>query len=313
MTKHQCTGFTLIELLVVVSIIAILAAILFPVYSQVREKSRRVVCVSNAKQIAMAYLQYAEDYDESVPIAFAQKDSFGPLTAKYNVAGIGGAAFQPTGIQTQLQPYIKTYDVFVCPDDPTLSAAQLTLIKKNPGIATSAELAGMNFAQIWGTSYQFTHEVESNPNLLTTNTGYATSGACPGGMSELNSDKYVPPALQGAECDLVASGEPIDQTGYWSPSPADVGHTGFGTVTLSVFSRPTETRILHEWNTAFPGVPDTPKQPMFHNGGGTVAYEDGHARFIGSLTDFQSGCDGVDWAWDVAGSCNDLGLQRNAD
>ncbi len=61
------TGFTLIELLVVIAIISILASILFPVFSRAREKGRQAACISNQKQIVLALLMYAEDYDELLP------------------------------------------------------------------------------------------------------------------------------------------------------------------------------------------------------------------------------------------------------
>src|SRR5438034_6492919 len=60
-------GFTLIELLVVIAIIAILAAILFPVFAQAREKARSISCLSNNKQIGTAYMMYLQDYDENFP------------------------------------------------------------------------------------------------------------------------------------------------------------------------------------------------------------------------------------------------------
>src|SRR5437762_10954036 len=59
-------GFTLIELLVVIAIIAILAAILFPVFAQARSKARQAMCLSNVKQMGLAYTMYAQDYDETM-------------------------------------------------------------------------------------------------------------------------------------------------------------------------------------------------------------------------------------------------------
>src|SRR5579859_7650804 len=65
--KKRMSGFTLIELLVVIAIIAILAAILFPVFAQAREKARQTGCLSNEKQIGLGILQYVQDYDEKYP------------------------------------------------------------------------------------------------------------------------------------------------------------------------------------------------------------------------------------------------------
>src|SRR6185437_9312907 len=66
--QKSLKAFTLIELLVVIAIIAILAAILFPVFAQVREKARQTTCARNLKQIGLAVLQYQQDYDETFPM-----------------------------------------------------------------------------------------------------------------------------------------------------------------------------------------------------------------------------------------------------
>src|SRR5215469_2257354 len=68
-TRLKRCGFTLIELLVVIAIIAILAAILFPVFAQAREKARQASCLSNLKQNGLAFMSYVQDYDETYPIA----------------------------------------------------------------------------------------------------------------------------------------------------------------------------------------------------------------------------------------------------
>lgn len=95
-------GFTLIELLVVIAIIAILAAILFPVFAQARESARQTQCTNNQKQIATSVLMYVQDYDETFPMSayFGRNPQGQPaLVAIYDV----------------LAPYIKNVDIFVCP------------------------------------------------------------------------------------------------------------------------------------------------------------------------------------------------------
>ncbi len=94
--KARNNGFTLIELLVVIAIIAILAAILFPVLAQAREKARQTQCLSNAKQLALGVLMYAQDYDEELPPT--QNDA---LVLWPDLIG----------------PYIKNNQIRICPSD----------------------------------------------------------------------------------------------------------------------------------------------------------------------------------------------------
>lgn len=99
----RSTGFTLIELLVVMAIIAILAAILFPVFAQAREKARQASCLSNEKQIGIAVLMYTQDYDEAYPLI--QRDAAaGEATGVNNSIGVVGA---PVSWQWVVNPYIK--------------------------------------------------------------------------------------------------------------------------------------------------------------------------------------------------------------
>ena len=97
-------AFTLIELLVVIAIIAILAAILFPVFAKVREKARATACLSNEKQIGLGLTQYNQDNDERMPSVFV------------NAAPINGGGANIIPIDNQLAIYIKSQDVWKCPD-----------------------------------------------------------------------------------------------------------------------------------------------------------------------------------------------------
>ncbi len=114
-SSQRRSAFTLIELLVVIAIIAILAAILFPVFARARENARRSSCQSNLKQINLGFMQYTQDYDERLPMATAGtsgEDKIGGWMY-YNPV----ATFDPT--RGSVYPYIKSAQIFVCPSDST--------------------------------------------------------------------------------------------------------------------------------------------------------------------------------------------------
>ncbi|MDE2125599.1 MAG: DUF1559 domain-containing protein [Armatimonadetes bacterium] len=118
--SQRRTGFTLIELLVVIAIIAILAAILFPVFAQARAKARQASCLSNERQIGLATQMYVEDYDEVFyPHRFNSGTDSNPLLQDpVGNSIISGAARNKTFWISLLQPYIKSYPLFECASNP---------------------------------------------------------------------------------------------------------------------------------------------------------------------------------------------------
>jgi prepilin-type N-terminal cleavage/methylation domain-containing protein/prepilin-type processing-associated H-X9-DG protein len=136
--RHQKKGFTLIELLVVIAIIAILAAILFPVFAQARDKARQATCTSNLKQIGSAFQLYMQDYDGRAPV---------------NCNRIGGAdttenylrnSCWPGWISAVLAPYEKNADIYTCPSKTT--GGGWVDPRKNPTVNPANRLnpAGVN-------------------------------------------------------------------------------------------------------------------------------------------------------------------------
>ncbi len=120
-------AFTLIELLVVIAIIAILAAILFPVFAQAREKARATNCLSNVKQIGLAMIMYTEDNDGGFPIMYVDwgrqiGDDWSELYAGHS--GVGNEAqaeyARKASYVAQLLPYGKSAKIFVCPSDSSV-------------------------------------------------------------------------------------------------------------------------------------------------------------------------------------------------
>lgn len=109
-TVKSNKAFTLIELLVVIAIIAILAAILFPVFAQAREKARATSCLSNQKQMGLGLMQYSQDYDENLPPAWFGWDE--DENKRVNFPG-------KVRWMDVAQPYVKNTQIFTCPDSNT--------------------------------------------------------------------------------------------------------------------------------------------------------------------------------------------------
>jgi len=284
------SAFTLIELLIVIAIIAILSAILFPVFAQAREKARQATCVSNLKQFTLAILQYAQDADECMPMAINAKLQIGPGIVALN------PALHEWGVHDEVMPYIKNRDVFKCPDDAGW---------KNVGVKLAANgtadvPAGMTVWDSYGTSYKFSKQ---NFGEVTDKQNVAIFGAgSPYNYAQVKS------AIADSDMVGVPSCAATKTCTGLPPNP----------MPLSYFALPAQTRVMRCF--VAPWEPGDPQ--VFHKTGNTVAFADGHVKFLLSQTQYNSYCDGptfspgrLDANGNVVnggdGSCNSYGQERN--
>ena len=190
------SAFTLIELLVVIAIIAILAAILFPVFARARENARRSSCTSNLKQIGLGVLQYIQDYDENFPLAVTGSTST--------------TSTPPVGWADSIQPYLKSTQIYQCPSepseaDPDPTAAGYSDYWYNCGLSRSNNT--------FGNSNTSVSAAEVTNASLTVMNGDGASGTaryrCDGVSSSTSATVSVPGAANGTS--YAQSGAIVDR------------------------------------------------------------------------------------------------------
>ncbi|HVK05206.1 MAG TPA: DUF1559 domain-containing protein [Armatimonadaceae bacterium] len=293
------SAFTLIELLVVIAIIAILAAILFPVFAQARQKARQAACLSNMKQIGLAVMQYAQDYDE----LFVPSETY----------PTGSSAAGIMSWPTMLDPYVKSQDVFVCPGaDEAPKSADPDFVtpssRRFVGVTVTVGNSGgdgstTNFCKIHRLSYgrnlipargtatngawdaiiagRVTNNGKSYPNFVnyTNNFKYGFAGALVAGAAGAG------PGGGGGTTTAVAMADVADLAGTIHITDAMAGGPPTATNSYGSSLRGTQQDVRTDmFKDAEPSKVDAR-----HNGGYVVLYGDGHSGWkkYGSSTPCQ--------------------------
>jgi len=245
-TRTTRKGFTLIELLVVIAIIAILAAILFPVFAKAREKARQSSCANNMKQLALGSAMYVQDFDEKFPSG--------------NTGGLFGASnvTNPDGWAAQIFPEIRSTGVYKCPDDSTTGTAPLVPISYAYNSNVTGGVALAQFISTTSTVLLFeVSGITGDPTNATSFAGASGNG--------------TPNPANSSEADIA--GTFIDQGALSGGSTATGATTGlFETGYLSNIAGISPANTPNAFDSANGGG-------GLHSGGANYAYIDSHVKW----------------------------------
>jgi prepilin-type N-terminal cleavage/methylation domain-containing protein/prepilin-type processing-associated H-X9-DG protein len=253
-TRKRARGFTLIELLVVIAIIAILAAILFPVFAQARAAARKASCASNLRQLGIGMGMYVQDYDEKLPAWGWGAEYGGGSDPAHDGYGFWHSA---------IFPYVKNTGIFGCPDD--------------------SERWGQDNTSMWWWGIPRNH---TNPvfdtTLGTANDNYGTARPSPTPTSYGINESLtggVSLAQIGKPADTVQfsdAAQPL--TDFWDDDPSNIaGRAAFAKGRVQAPETGTNPADYHG---PVKNVPLTWDKYARHGGGENINFADGHVKWL---------------------------------
>lgn len=271
--RKSRTGFTLIELLVVIAIIAILAAILFPVFAKAREKARSATCLSNLKQMGLGFAQYLSDYDQTYPPNKFDSGVTSP-NSYYNYC---------VEWYQMIDPYVKSKKMYQCPSDKRkLGLAEIDI---TDGFSFSNP--GNNETGYWGgdiNATKMTHFISYTYNGFIGGCGEAAA-ATSGNAGVISGSTRSPKAtfndLGATEptwgIKETALANPSDKFILWDGVPGDEASWNMA----KEMATRTGISNSHNWNRTWSSqvwTPDDTNCP--HSGGQNFCFADGHAKWL---------------------------------
>ena len=269
MTNTRRHGFTLIELLVVIAIIAILAAILFPVFQKVRENARRTACLSNMSQISKGIIQYENDTDE--------------LTIPSQVpAGIVPVGTPVTSWPSLIYPYVKSEGVFVCPDGAAAESVDTALVTPGRRYCGLSNDKGANGGDGSSVVSRQVHALSYGINVITSGAPPA-GGKCYDWYSKVGGADFCTSTNPKNGYVSTGSTKPLSQNEVGDPSGTIRivdSMTGTASATTDACTQGSSIRgISTELRTDHSPSSEASKVAPRHNQGFVALYGDGHAKW----------------------------------